>query len=78
MNKEEKRFSFIRASLVPVISFEENEHYRPRTNWIFNRWLWGRSIIGYLPLRHPVTTVGKTRFLFSLHSIELNAFIPFY
>ncbi|CAF4233268.1 unnamed protein product [Adineta steineri] len=48
------------ASLVPVISFGENEHYRRYKNWISNRWTWGRSIIGILPLRHPVTTVvGK-------------------
>ncbi|CAF4481548.1 unnamed protein product [Rotaria sp. Silwood2] len=61
-----KRKGFIRlalengASLVPVISFGENEHFRRFKNWISNRWIWGRSIIGCLPLRHPVTTVvGK-------------------
>ncbi|CAF1263290.1 unnamed protein product [Rotaria sordida] len=48
------------ASLVPVISFGENELYRRYKNWISNRWIWGRSIIGILPLHHPVTTVvGK-------------------
>ncbi|CAF1532113.1 unnamed protein product [Rotaria sp. Silwood1] len=48
------------ASLVPVITFGENEHYRQYKNWISNRWIWGRSIVGYLPLRHLVTTVvGK-------------------
>ncbi|CAF1494561.1 unnamed protein product, partial [Adineta steineri] len=36
------------------------EHYRHYKNWISNRWIWGRSIVGCLPLRHPVTTVvGK-------------------
>ncbi|CAF1076712.1 unnamed protein product [Adineta steineri] len=61
-----KRKGFIRlalengVSLVPVITFGENEHYRHYKNWISNRWIWGRSIVGCLPLRHPVTTVvGK-------------------
>lgn len=58
------------ASLVPVISFGENEHYRRSNNRILNQWLWGRSIIGYLPLRHPVTAVGKTRLLSRLDSRE--------
>ncbi|CAF1496245.1 unnamed protein product [Adineta ricciae] len=48
------------TSLVPVITFGENEHYWLYKNCISNRFIWGRSIIGYLPLRHPVTTVvGK-------------------
>ena len=63
-------FLTIRASLVPVISFGENEHYRRSDNWITKRWIWGRSIIGFLPLRHPVMTIGKTRLSFSLDSIE--------
>ncbi len=60
MNRKEEVL-FISTSLVPVITFGENEHYRPYKNWISNRWIWGRSIVGYLPLRHPVTTVGKIK-----------------
>ncbi|CAF2727303.1 unnamed protein product [Rotaria sp. Silwood2] len=76
-----KRKGFIRlalengASLVPVITFGENEHYRQYKNWISNRWIWGRSIVGYLPLRHPVTTVGKIKLSFQLDSMEKNDFI---
>ena len=69
MNRKGEVFS-LSASLVPVISFGENEHYRRCKNWISNRWIWGRSVIGYLPLRHPVTTVGKIRLSFSLDSME--------
>ena len=68
MNRKDEVF-FISASLVPVITFGENEHYRRYKNWISNRCIWGRSIIFYLPLRHPVTTVGKIRFSFSLDSM---------
>ena len=69
MNRNEEAL-FISASLVPVITFGENEHYRQYKNWISNRWMWGRSIIGCLPLRHPVTTVGKIRLSFSFDSID--------
>jgi len=50
-----------RASLVPVISFGENELYKRRTcfNLITNGIPYGRFIIGYMPFRHPVVTVGK-------------------
>ncbi|CAF3392823.1 unnamed protein product [Rotaria sp. Silwood1] len=50
------------ASLVPVISFGENELYERRTcfNLIPNGIPCGRSIVGHIPLRHPViTVVGK-------------------
>ncbi|UJR13194.1 hypothetical protein I4U23_000216 [Adineta vaga] len=43
------------ASLVPVISFGENELYRRYKNIP-----WGRLLFGHIPLRRPVTTVvGK-------------------
>ncbi|CAF4631625.1 unnamed protein product [Rotaria sp. Silwood1] len=50
------------ASLVPVISFGENELYERRTcfNLIPNGIPCGRSIVGHIPFRHPViTVVGK-------------------
>ncbi|CAF1328013.1 unnamed protein product [Rotaria sp. Silwood1] len=50
------------ASLVPVVSFGENELYRRRAhcNLIPNGIIWGRLLAGYIPLRHPVVTVvGK-------------------
>ncbi|CAF1150368.1 unnamed protein product [Rotaria sordida] len=50
------------ASLVPVISFGENELYERQTcfNLIPNGIPCGRSIIGHIPLRNPViTVVGK-------------------
>ncbi|CAF2796529.1 unnamed protein product [Rotaria sp. Silwood2] len=50
------------ASLVPVISFGENELYERRTcfNLIPNGIPCGRSIIGHIPLRNSViTVVGK-------------------
>ncbi|UJR08480.1 hypothetical protein I4U23_012747 [Adineta vaga] len=50
------------ASLVPVISFGENELYQ-RTNCfnlIPNGIVWGRFLFGHIPLRRPVfTVVGK-------------------
>jgi hypothetical protein len=73
MNRKEEVL-FISASLVPVITFGENEHYRRYKNWISNRWIWGRSIVGYLPLRHPVTTVGKIKHSFPLDSMEKKIF----
>lgn len=66
---------FTRASLVPVITFGENEHYRRYKNWISNRFIWGRSIIGYLPLRHPVTTVGKINFFLTGSDESSSMFI---
>lgn len=47
-------FVVFRASLVPVISFGENELYRRYKNIT-----WGRFIFGHIPLRRPVVTVGK-------------------
>jgi hypothetical protein len=73
MNRKEEVL-FISASLVPVITFGENEHYRRYKNWISNRWIWGRSIVGYLPLRHPVTTVRKIKLSFPLDSMEKKLF----
>ncbi|CAF1060120.1 unnamed protein product [Adineta ricciae] len=50
------------VSLVPVVSFGENELYQRLTffNLIPNGISWGRSFFGYIPLRRPVVTVvGK-------------------
>ncbi|CAF4280195.1 unnamed protein product [Rotaria sp. Silwood2] len=50
------------ASLVPVVSFGENELYRrhARCNLIPNGIIWGRLLAGHMPFRHPVVTVvGK-------------------
>ncbi|CAF3673388.1 unnamed protein product [Rotaria socialis] len=50
------------ASLVPVISFGENELYTRHACFklIPNGLPWGRFIFGHVPLRHPViTVVGK-------------------
>ena len=49
------------ASLVPVISFGENELYQRHTcfNLFPNGVTWGRFILGHIPLRRPVVTVGK-------------------
>lgn len=44
-----------RASLVPVISFGENELYGQLRKGI----IWGRFPFGYIPLRRPVVTVGE-------------------
>ena len=56
----------ISASLVPVVSFGENELYRRRTlhNLVPRGMAWGRSIIGHVPRRHPVTTVGEMELTF--------------
>ena len=53
--------------MVPVIGFGENELYPRRRcfNLLRNGFPWGRFICGYIPIRHPVTTVGKTNFFFS-------------
>ena len=45
----------LRTSLVPVISFGENELYP----LILNRIPWGRTFLGHIPRRHRVVTVGK-------------------
>jgi len=49
------------ASIVPIISFGENELYKRRTFFglIPNGVPWGQFILGLLPLRHPVITIGK-------------------
>ncbi|CAF4525374.1 unnamed protein product [Rotaria sp. Silwood2] len=50
------------ASLVPVISFGENELYRRYTyfNLLGNGMPWGRLLRWHIPLQHPVVTiVGK-------------------
>ncbi|CAF1293577.1 unnamed protein product [Rotaria sp. Silwood1] len=50
------------ASLVPVISFGENELYQRHAffNLIPNGIAWGRFLVGHVPLRRPVVTVvGK-------------------
>mgnify|MGYP000527759482 CR=1 FL=1 len=49
------------VSLVPVMSFGENELYLRRTcfNFIRNGIPWGRHIIGHIPFRRSVFTVGK-------------------
>ena len=73
MNRKEEVL-FLSASLVPVITFGENEHYRRYKNWISNRWIWGRSIGGCLPLRHSVMTVGKIKLSFPWNSMEKNSF----
>ena len=51
----------LRVSLVPVVSFGENELYRRLNffNLLPNGISWGRSFFGYIPLRRPVVTVGK-------------------
>ncbi|CAF1033350.1 unnamed protein product [Adineta ricciae] len=63
-----RRRGFIRlalqygASIVPVISFGENELYERRTcfNMISNGIPYGRLLIGHMPIRHSVVTVvGK-------------------
>lgn len=50
-----------RASIVPVISFGENELYKWRTFFglILNGIPWGQFILGLLPLRRPVVAVSK-------------------
>jgi len=50
----ENQYLIYRASLVPVISFGETELYR-----YYKRIPWGRSILGYIPLRKPVITIGR-------------------
>jgi hypothetical protein len=52
---------FCRASLVPVISFGENEVYIRRTFFgLFPNGIpWGRIMFGLLPLRRPIVTIGK-------------------
>jgi hypothetical protein len=61
---------------VPVISFGENELYRRHTcfNLIPNGIPWGRFIIGHIPLRRPLVTVGKTyrSFLFYITVISVG------
>lgn len=58
------RFTFsvrvFSASLVPVISFGENELYtRPTcSGWVPNGLPWGRFIFGHVPNRRPLFTVG--------------------
>ncbi|CAF1182345.1 unnamed protein product [Rotaria sordida] len=58
------------ASIVPVISFGENELYKRHTFFglIPNGVPWGQFILGLLPLRHPVTTVvGKP-----IHVVQID------
>ena len=58
----------ISASLVPVVSFGENELYRRSTVYdlVPRGMACGRSIIGHVPLRHPVTTVGEIELTFDV------------
>ncbi|CAF1076739.1 unnamed protein product [Adineta ricciae] len=45
------------GNTVVIVTGGEKRFCTIGKNWLSNRWIWGQSIVGYLSLRRPVTTI---------------------